>query len=246
MTKKARRLTSFEITVDAEVEAVWRAVTDAQEIAHWFGWHYDGQDDEIKEIFLASSRVLEPGRAVRINEGEEFHLEPVGHRTRIRVVHASIPDDADWDETYDPTFSGWRSFLAALRHYLAYHAGKDRQSFYRAALAAGSPEAAFDRMLGWIDPSRELARLSPGDHLVLPIQGESLSTTVLDRSALGVSLQVDSLDRALWVAGAGLWATEQDGPLTFVNTTFSAWLDATEFEPTKANLRAWWKSTQAP
>ena len=40
-----------EVTVDAPRDVVWRELTESERIRHWFGWEYDGLDDEIKQIF---------------------------------------------------------------------------------------------------------------------------------------------------------------------------------------------------
>ena len=37
-----------EVTVDAPRDVVWRELTEPERIRHWFGWEYDGLDEEIK------------------------------------------------------------------------------------------------------------------------------------------------------------------------------------------------------
>ena len=34
-----------EVIVDAPRDAVWRALTEPEQIRHWFGWDYDGLED---------------------------------------------------------------------------------------------------------------------------------------------------------------------------------------------------------
>jgi uncharacterized protein YndB with AHSA1/START domain len=51
----------IEVTMAAPVDAVWRALRDPAEIRRWFGWDYDGLDEEIRLILEegaeASSRT---------------------------------------------------------------------------------------------------------------------------------------------------------------------------------------------
>ena len=44
-----------EVSVDAPRDVVWRALTEPERIRHWFGWEYDGLEDEI-ELHLRRAR----------------------------------------------------------------------------------------------------------------------------------------------------------------------------------------------
>ena len=37
----------FDVVIAAPADTVWRALRDRTEIRRWFGWDYDGIDDEI-------------------------------------------------------------------------------------------------------------------------------------------------------------------------------------------------------
>ena len=50
-----------EVVVDAPREAVWRALTEPERLARWFGWDYDGLEGEIKYIFVDHARLSRRG-----------------------------------------------------------------------------------------------------------------------------------------------------------------------------------------
>ena len=52
-----------EVTVDAPRDEVWRELTEPEQIKHWFGWQYDGLDDEIK--WICRARQAHPARPHR-------------------------------------------------------------------------------------------------------------------------------------------------------------------------------------
>ena len=51
-----------EVEVDAPRDVVWRELTEPERIRHWFGWEYDGLDDEIKFIFVDHAKPVPPDR----------------------------------------------------------------------------------------------------------------------------------------------------------------------------------------
>ena len=50
-----------EVSVDAPRDVVWRTLTEPEQIRHWFGWDYDGLDDEIELIFVEARPVASAG-----------------------------------------------------------------------------------------------------------------------------------------------------------------------------------------
>jgi uncharacterized protein YndB with AHSA1/START domain len=154
-TPKTRRQ-EHEIEIKAPIEAVWKALTDAEEIIRWFAddakvvpgpggtmWFAWGQG-ESKMDGTARIEVWEPGKQLKLvltganpSAGaaygeleppmiEEYTLESRGDVTVLRLVHSNIPNSPDWDAYYDGTNYGWRAFFLGLRHYLQYCAGKNR------------------------------------------------------------------------------------------------------------------------
>lgn len=119
-----------EVVIRAPREAVWRALTDPDEIARWFGWDYEGLPDEIKMIFVDGVTQEPP---TRLMLGWEQTIELVADGpdvTIVRIVKPGPLADASWDELYDEMVRGWHGFLLQLRHYLERHEGESRRTLW--------------------------------------------------------------------------------------------------------------------
>lgn len=128
-----------EVVIRAPREAVWRALTDPDEIARWFGWDYDGLPEEIKMIFV-DGVTQEPPERLLLGWEQTIELVSDGPDTTIvRIVKPGPLADASWDDLYDEMVRGWHGFLLQLRHYLERHAGESRRTFWLRGIA--SPKA---------------------------------------------------------------------------------------------------------
>jgi uncharacterized protein YndB with AHSA1/START domain len=126
-----------EITIAAPRDAVWQALTVPEEIREWFGWDYDGLDDEIRYIFVERMTHEAPDRLVGAN-GSYIELESDGPRTIVRAVMPADLDDTDWDDVYDGVEEGWRQFFEQLRYLLETRPkGKRRTVHLTGAAAVG-------------------------------------------------------------------------------------------------------------
>jgi hypothetical protein len=118
-----------EVTVAAPADVVWHALRDSAEIRRWFGWDYDGIEEEIDEIFL-SDVVTESEAELWMDTGGggRFELEPRGGETVVRVTRPA-PAGGTWDGIYDEVNEGWLAFVQQLRFLLERHPGEDRRAF---------------------------------------------------------------------------------------------------------------------
>jgi hypothetical protein len=114
-----------EVTVDAPRDEVWRALTEPEQIRHWFGWQYDGLDDEIKLIFVEHAALFPPDRIEMPADGK-IELEDHGARTLIRVTKPGDMDAAEWKDVYGDIEEGWITFFHQLRYKLAT-GGRERR-----------------------------------------------------------------------------------------------------------------------
>jgi len=163
------------IEIRAPTDAVWRALTDANELAKWFvekariepreGGRYWREWDQ---GMAGEARIdaFEPERRLRLSNPpagsgadtvwqltdeadlmiEEFILEDHGEMTVLRVVQSGMPDSAEWDGFYEGTRRGWQIALSALRYYLEHHRGEPRQRT-DIRLTTALPQAeAFERL----------------------------------------------------------------------------------------------------
>jgi uncharacterized protein YndB with AHSA1/START domain len=171
------------VEIDAPVDAVWKALTDAEELTRWFPlnarvtpglggsiwkhWESEAEGGEDERI-----EIWEPGRHLRTagSEGEwagiatDYYLEGKGGGTILRVVSSGFGEGDKWDEILGGWGRGWDFELRSLRHYLERHAGQRRVVAWAVASYGCSPEAAWAHLTragGWFGPGG-LADLASG------------------------------------------------------------------------------------
>ena len=121
-----------EVVVEAPRDLVWRALTETDRIARWFGWDYDGLVGEIEYIFIEHARQ-EPPEQLVLDDGEDnqtIELVDEGPRTRVICVRPGSLDGADWDELYEDVREGWITFFNQLRHSVERHPDEDRRTIH--------------------------------------------------------------------------------------------------------------------
>lgn len=202
-----------EVTVDAPRETVWRALTEPEELRRWFGWDYDGLEEEIRYIFVDHAIHEPPGR-IGYDEGEAFiELEASGSRTIVRAVNPGPLDDAEWAEIYDEIEEGWRAFFHQLKHYLERRPGEERRSLFLAG------DAAPAELLPALDaraPGREWHR---------------------SRHQRGTSLELYGGGLAIAKCSRPLDSSEP-GRMNLILTTHG--LDDAAFDELRRDWSAWW------
>lgn len=142
------RSSQTSIRIDVNPDDVWRALTDAAELANWFPLEArvtPGEGGKIwvswGEAFSGESRIeiWEPGRRLRQAESRvdaqgrpvelaiDWLIESEGGSTVLRVIHSGFGAGAEWDGEYDAVSRGWKYELRSLRHYLEHHRGETRR-----------------------------------------------------------------------------------------------------------------------
>ena len=119
-----------EVIVDAPRDEVWRALTEPERIRHWFGWQYDGLDDEIKFIFVDHAAHFPPERIEMPADGK-IELIEQGDRTLIRATKPGDLDAVEWQDVYGDIEEGWITFFQQLRHRIARHPEATRRTIFR-------------------------------------------------------------------------------------------------------------------
>jgi uncharacterized protein YndB with AHSA1/START domain len=112
-----------EVVIAAPVDTVWRALRDPAEIRNWFGWEYDGLEEEIRYIFVEHSTADDDAHVLDGGPGGTIALEPQGEQTVLRVTRASPGG-------YDEVDEGWITFIQQLRFYLERHPGRRRRTVH--------------------------------------------------------------------------------------------------------------------
>jgi uncharacterized protein YndB with AHSA1/START domain len=115
-----------ELAIAAPVEEVWRALRDPAEIRRWFGWDYEGLDEEIRFIFVREAKADDEAHVLDGGDGGTIALEEQGDRTVVRVTRAAPA--GGWEGVYDEINEGWLTFMQQLRFYLERHPGQERRT----------------------------------------------------------------------------------------------------------------------
>lgn len=147
----------FEVVIAAPAETVWRALRDRAEIRRWFGWDYEGIDDEIDMIFFGDDTgVDDDARTLDFGPAGRFVLEDQGERTVVRLVRAAPAGQDGWDGIYDDINEGWLSFMQQLRFMLERHPGQDRETVH--VPLTGEPFFESENQVGVINEGRLVIR----------------------------------------------------------------------------------------
>ncbi len=206
-----------EVFVEAPPEAVWRALTEADELVRWFPlearvepgeggsvWISWGEGAEGRAAFTAWEPNRHVGWAERygpILMAVDFHLEARGGGTVVRLVHSGFGTGAEWDDQFHMTEGGWSYFLTGLRLYLERHPGVPRDMVYGRKKTPLTREEAFARLTGPAGLAREgtLRGLGVGErYRVVTAVGDVLEgEVVLADEPVHLAATVDNLSDAL-------------------------------------------------
>ena len=217
-----------EIEIAASPAAVWKALTDGEELSRWFplsarvkpgpggsifvSW---GPDCEGESPIVAWEpqqllRTEQPG-GVPGTEGVtvEWRLDQRGGITVVRLVQSGFTTGGEWaDEYFASTDYGWGFMLLNLRHYLERHAGTPRRVAWPRQKVAFSRDEAYRRLAAPGGLFREGAGgLTAGAEYVLEAAtGENFEGRVeFVRQPRGFCISVRHLNDALfWLTIEGI------------------------------------------
>src|SRR5215831_9196636 len=149
-SETARRQHETTIEIDAPIEEVWKAITDAVAMSRWFApkmtvepgvggfviadW---GQGIEWK----TSIEIWEPNRHLRLVETrdhfigaspvaetfepcrliQDYYLDSAGGKTVLRLVHSGFGSGENWDIEYEGTRGGWAGCFFRMKLGLEQH-----------------------------------------------------------------------------------------------------------------------------
>lgn len=222
--KQPKRLKK-EIEVAASPAAVWKALTDPEEMARWFPLAARVTPGAGGSIFVswgpgcegeAHIETWEPERLLRIKQDGpagsvivEWKLEQRGGKTLVRLAQSGFSDGSAWaDEYFASTDYGWGFMLVNLRHYLERHAGTPRRVAWPRQKVSVSREEAYRQLAAPGGLFREGAGgLAAGsDYMLEAATGESFEGRVeFVRAPRGFCLSVRHLnDALLWITIEGI------------------------------------------
>jgi uncharacterized protein YndB with AHSA1/START domain len=141
------RTIELETVVRAPRDVVFRALTEAGELARWFPssadsdpraggaftYRFEFDDPSRNHTYLGrylelvpAEHVAYPWRGALGETRVDIRLEPAGEATRVRLVHAGWGEGERWDESLELHRQGWRAFLDNLESVL--ERGKDMRA----------------------------------------------------------------------------------------------------------------------
>ncbi|MBD3402681.1 hypothetical protein GF420_07280 [candidate division GN15 bacterium] len=184
--KKTRRIEK-SIAIDAPIDAVWKALTEAEELVNWFpltadskpgvGGFIAGSWGEGEASGTMPIDIWEPPHRLRttwtvkdeqgnpVVLAQDWELESRGGKTIVRLVDSGWLEDDSWDDQYDATDRGWDFELGGLKHYLEKHRSRQRRVVWAKKRIDVSLEEAWRRVMGSDGLMREGAveHLKAGD-----------------------------------------------------------------------------------
>jgi uncharacterized protein YndB with AHSA1/START domain len=169
-TRTDTRKAEVQIEIDAPPDAVWKALTDPEELVRWFPLEARVEPGVGGNIFLGwdagtggNCRIerWDPGRRLTTGWVEpvdgtvdaerralvvDYNLEGRGGSTVVRLVHSGFGADSKWDEEYGGVVRGWQFELRSLRHYLERHRGRQRRMAWARVEVERAPAEVWERL----------------------------------------------------------------------------------------------------
>lgn len=237
-TKRERRL-EREIEINASVEEVWKALTDAGELTRWFPLEARVTPGVGGKIFVSwgpafegEAEILtwEPGKKFAWKDPMglvEWTLESRGRKTVVHLLQSGFLGNTDWEnEWFDSTAYGWRFMLLSLQVALERHRGAARQVAWPRLKIAVSREEAYGKLLaaGALFSEDARSALRPGGAYSMgTTTGDSFSGRVeFVSEPRGFCVTIRELNDAL------LWLTIEGVP---GKIEVQAWLSAFSVAP---------------
>jgi uncharacterized protein YndB with AHSA1/START domain len=183
-TPASTRAATCTVDIKAPADHVWRALTEAREVARWFAPRVTGSGEQGGTLVLDWGNGVEwhmpvlradPHRLLVVGDAGpigherqqtgadtgavriEYALQAVaGGVTRLTVTHSGFGTGPGWDEMYDGVNSGWFYELRSLRHYVERFFGRDRRIVSIATPISATREAVWERVMGALG-------VAPGD-----------------------------------------------------------------------------------
>ncbi|MEO0478940.1 MAG: SRPBCC domain-containing protein [Planctomycetota bacterium] len=177
-----------ELELQAPRDAVWRAISNDEELRRWFApgaeitaevggevvWQWGELHRWVQRI-----EILEPGTRLRTRYDSavddeaggkkplfvDFLLEGDGGTTTLRLVQSGFGSESDFDDEFNAISRGWPIELGSLKHYLEHHLGNDRHLAWARGDLDLDVEEIWRRMVGpaGLNCGEDIVRRTRGD-----------------------------------------------------------------------------------
>jgi uncharacterized protein YndB with AHSA1/START domain len=198
-TAGAERAVERQIEIAAPLGAVWKALTDAEELIRWFPlearitpgpggsvwmrWDDAETVEDRIDVWEPERRLRHVGTAGSWSRiATDYYLEGRGGTTVLRVVSSGFGGEGDPDEVMQGFGLGWDFELRGLRHYLERHLGVPRVVAWARARHTMDYEQAWTRLAGpggFFGAAGLTQRESGSAVTITTVTGDRLDGTVL-------------------------------------------------------------------
>ena len=201
------------VAIDAPIEEVWKAITEAEAIARWFAPKMTvepGAGGFVLADFgpgmewKTAIEVWEPNRHLRLVETrgqtispveekmepcrlvQDYYLESAGGKTILRLVHSGFGSSQAWDHEYEGTRGGWAACFVRLKLGLERHSRDRTHNFILTAECRGLEYGpAMARILSDVKPLEAVQRGKYEIAGLLPELNGSILTVSVQPSPAG-------------------------------------------------------------
>ncbi|QCB94835.1 SRPBCC family protein [Cellulomonas shaoxiangyii] len=242
MTLETRETVTVDVA--APVEDVWAHLRDPRLVRRWFGWDYDGLDDEIRQIFVDGPREhVEEADGVTTRTLTWPHHEVLTvtsradapGRTQVALTRRGHDALAPYDGLYDEVDEGWIAFLQQLRFALERHPGEDRVALSVLGLDAGDRHDPLLFRAGL----HGVRGLPVGAHVeVTRPDGSRVGGTVVYRTAHQVGIRLHPIESLLVLMLEPAGHHPPHGRVSAVLSTFG--LDEATLAEARRRWAGWW------
>lgn len=192
-------LLELTVTVPANPEQVWQALTDPSRLACWFPLHSEARDDN--KLLLSWGKDCEWETHVTRSDPDhvqwmdvlpdgtddgavlpavDFHIESDGRATTVRLVQSGFDPDSDWEGQYEALRRGWTNFLDVLSGYLEHHYDRTRTMIWRRGSSSLERTQLWTALLGGLGLAMSASEASQaaGQWLTAQLGDEALQAEV--------------------------------------------------------------------
>jgi len=246
------RMIRAEIETSATPQQAWEAWADPEKIAQWFVDRAAGEAkpggtitwffDEFGYVLPFKALDAVPGSLFVLGWDPpqdrpgifEVRIERRGGSTVVRLIQSGFREDAQWNEEYEGTASGWLMSLAILKHYLENYFGRKRTILFVIRPASFAYEQLLPYFLDpaklsrWLVKSGSIGKTGEKVQLDLGDSGK-LTGRVLTTTKWEVALSWEEIGGTLELKGFSM------GPQRVVGVRCFTWKlaanEAAKFEP---------------
>ena len=207
-TNQKTRMHETVMEMPASVERVWKAITEASEVAGWYapearidgrvGGEYwvswgEGMDAAATiEVFDAPHHLRVIYERKVPGSGDEpvrfaidYTIDAMDGGAMLRLVHSGFLATPEWDGEFDGTRQGWAIMLRILRYTLAHHANEQVRQAWFYTSGQGSANEMWNRLRAMFGNDSIQYEVPPKELFARTAEGSMVYLAVGDHGGTG-------------------------------------------------------------